>query len=444
MSLLMDLTGDLAREALRIVQTLSGKGHTAYFAGGCVRDALRGTVPSDFDIATTATPDEVEALFPKTVSVGRQFGVMLVLSESMTFEVATFRKEGGYVDGRHPTEVAFTVPQQDALRRDFTVNGLFYDPQSGEVIDFVGGRADLERRLIRAIGDPGQRFTEDKLRILRAVRFAATLHFEIEAATWQTVRAMAGEVQTVSPERIRDEISKMITRPGAGRGLELLLDSGLLRILLPELEALRGVSQQEAFHPEGDVWEHTRLLVDRLHHPSLVLAWSALLHDIGKPRTFAVRNDKITFYEHAPVGGKIAREIMMRLRFSNDEIEQVATCIDQHMAFADVRKMRSGKLKRMLARSTFPEELELHRADCEASHGMMENFDFLREKMKEYAAEDLKPKPFVNGHDLQTLGMKPGPPMKPLLEELYDLQLEGALKSREEALEFAARRLSGS
>ncbi len=437
----MDLTSESGRIASEIVQRLQKSGFTAFFAGGCVRDFLMSVPPQDFDIATTATPDQVEKLFTKTVPVGKQFGVMLVVEGEHTYEVATFRKDGGYVDGRHPTGVSFTVPEEDAKRRDFTVNGLFYDPSNGKVLDYVGGEGDIQSKMIRAIGDPALRFEEDKLRILRAIRFASTLGFEIEAGTWNTVKQMAGKINVVSPERIRDEIIKMFTRPGAARGFRLLADSGLMKEILPEVEALRGVAQPPEFHPEGDVFDHTAALLERLDHPPLELALAALFHDIGKPATYALRNGKITFYEHAPVGAKMVQSIMRRLRFSNEEIDRVSECVGQHMAFADVQRMRAGKLKRFVSRPTFQVELELHKIDCEASHGMVENYAFLKNKLKEYEAEDLKPEPLLNGHDLQALGMVPGPAMKPLLEELYDLQLEGTLKTKSEALEYAQKKI---
>jgi poly(A) polymerase len=428
--------------ALTIAKRLVEKGKIAYFAGGCVRDFLMNVAPHDFDIATDARPEEVESFFPKTVPVGRQFGVILVVDSGETFEVATFRREGGYADGRHPAYVAFTEPEEDAQRRDFTVNGLFYDPANGGVLDFVRGQSDIRDKIIRAIGDPTKRFDEDKLRILRAVRFASTLDFVIEKQTWDAVTAMAHQIRCVSPERIRDEVVKILTRGRAGRGLGLLSESGLLREILPEVEAMRNVRQPEAFHPEGDVFEHTQALLNRLENPTPVLALSALLHDVGKPNTYAVRNDKITFYEHAGIGAQMARRIMKRLRFSNDEIDQVAVCVENHMAFADVQRMRSGKLKRLMARPTFGDELELHRIDCEASHGMLQNFHFLKEKIKEFEREELKPKPFVNGHDLLELGMIAGPSMKPLLEEIYDAQLEGNIRTREEALAYAKNRIA--
>ena len=438
----MDLSGKKGRLAFAIAQTLKDHGFIAYFAGGCVRDHLMARQPQDFDIATTARPEEVEKLFPKTIPVGRQFGVVIVLDEETPFEVATFRCEGGYEDGRHPTQVSFTRPEEDAKRRDFTVNGLFYDPFENKVIDYVGGVKDLPRKLIRAIGDPAARFEEDKLRLLRAVRFASTLGFEIEAKTWDAVRRKADEIHAVSPERIREELVKIFTRSGAPRGFALLQESGLMKEVLPEIEAMRGVEQPEKFHPEGDVYEHTRLLLEHLHPPvSVILAFSALFHDVGKPKTSAIRKGRLTFYEHSEEGAVLAQEIMKRLRFSNEEIKGVCECVLNHMKFMDVKKMRAGKLKQFISRPYFQEEMELHRVDCVASHGMLDNYQFLQEKLKEYANEELKPKPLVNGNDLIALGMRPGPAMKPVLEELYELQLEGAHKTREEALVWLRQKI---
>lgn len=433
----MDLSEPKGRLAYAVANTLNEKGFTAYFAGGCVRDHLRGQKPQDFDIATTATPEQVEKIFRVTIPVGKQFGVMIVVEANIPFEVATFRCEGGYQDGRHPAHVSFTQSEEDAKRRDFTVNGMFYDPFTEKVIDFVGGMRDLSQKLIRAIGDPLARFEEDKLRLLRAVRFASTLGFEIEKKTWEALCGKAVKIHEVSPERVRDELVKIFTRSGAARGYELLSKSGLMKEILPEVEMLRGVKQPENFHPEGDVYEHTRLLLEHLRPPvSVILAFSALFHDIGKPKTAAIRKGRLTFYEHSEEGVKIACEIMRRLRFSNEEIDGVSECIANHMKFMDVRKMRAGKLKQFISRPYFTEEMELHRVDCTASHGMLDNLTFLQEKLREYEHEELKPKPLVSGNDLIKLGMKPGPAMKPILEEAFVLQLEGHFKDREEALEW--------
>ena len=434
----MDLSEKKGRLALGIARALKTKGFTAYFAGGCVRDHLMGEKPQDFDIATTAKPEEVEALFAKTVPVGKQFGVMLVIEEEIQFEVATFRCEGGYQDGRHPSHVSFTHPEEDARRRDFTVNGLFYDPFEQRVIDYVNGVSDISGKMIRAIGDPDARFEEDKLRLLRAIRFASTLDFEIEKKTWEAVCKKSPEIHAVSPERIREELVKIFTRPGAARGFVLLSESGLMKEVLPEIEALRGVQQPENFHPEGDVFEHTRLLLVNLRPPvSTILAFAALFHDVGKPKTSAMRKGRLTFYEHSEEGVKIAQGVMRRLRFSNDEIDGVCECVLNHMKFMDVKKMRIGKLKRFISRFHFNEEMELHRIDCVASHGMLDNYEFLQEKLKECSTEELKPKPLVTGHDLMAMGMQPGPAMKPILEELYELQLEGQFQTKEDALAVA-------
>lgn len=441
----MNLNTEQARTALDVARKLKDAGHSVVFAGGCVRDFLMGRAPQDFDLATSALPEQVEGLFSKTLAVGKQFGVILVIQNGVNVEVTTFRREGSYKDGRHPTEVSFTDDREDALRRDFTVNGLFYDPFVDKVLDYVDGQQDIRLRQIRAIGNPQDRFEEDKLRLLRAVRFAANLDFEIESRTWEALRSLAPQIHQVSPERIRDELVKIFTRPGAARGYELLSASGLMKEILPEIDAMKGVEQQPDYHPEGDVFIHTRMLLEKLDHPSLTLAFAALFHDVAKPVTFARREDgRITFYEHAPIGADMTRRIMKRLRFSNQEIEDVALCVANHMKFGDAMKMRSGKLKQFVAHAQFTEGLELHRIDCLSCHGMLDNYQFLQEKIRQFAEEDLKPKAFLNGHDLMTLGMPAGPEMKPVLEEAYVLQLEKQLNSRDEALEWARRRLKSS
>jgi len=441
----MNLNSKAAQAAYRVAEKLKSEQHHVVFAGGCVRDFLMKKTPQDFDLATSATPDEVESIFPKTVAVGKQFGVILVIDHDEQIEVTTFRRDGGYCDGRHPSEISFTDDKEDALRRDFTVNGLFYDPFSRQVLDYVGGEADLQKKVIRAIGDPAKRFEEDKLRLLRAVRFAANLDFSIEANTWREVVRLAPQIHQVSPERIRDELVKIFTRPGAARGFDLLSESGLMREILPEVEAMRGVQQQPDFHPEGDVFVHTRLLMEKLDQPSVTLAFAALFHDIAKPVTAGKRDDgRITFYEHAPIGAEMTRGIMKRLRFSNQMIDDTAILVANHMKFGDAMKMRSGKLKMFIAHEQFQEGLELHRIDCMSCHGMLENYHFLQEKQKALTAEELKPKPFLSGHDLLALGMAAGPAMKPFLEEVYILQLEGQFKDKAEALDWARIRLKHS
>ncbi len=428
--------------ATEIVKRFRSQGFEAYFAGGSVRDMLLGEDPKDYDIATSAKPEEVKKIFPKTVLVGEKFGVVIVVLEEENFEVATFRAEGVYSDGRRPDTITFTSAKEDALRRDFTINGLLYDPLSEKVLDYVGGEKDIQGRRIQTIGDPEKRFGEDKLRLLRAVRFASTLSFELEKKTFETVKRLSSEIQGVSPERIRDELVKIFTRKGAGRGLELLSESGLLKEILPEVEAMKGVNQPPEFHPEGDVFVHTKLMLEKLDHPSTVLAFACLLHDVGKPLTYEVK-DRIRFNEHAEVGAEISERILERLRFSNREKEEIVICIKNHMRFKEVQHMRSGKLKWLLQQETFPEELELHRIDCASSHGNLENWEFLKRKLGEYSQEEIKPKPLVTGEDLLRLGFAEGPLVGKILEELKELQLEGELSSKEEALHWIKAHYGG-
>ena len=431
--------------ATSIVRRLREAGHTAYFAGGCVRDMVRGVEPHDIDIATSATPDQVQALFAHTVAVGAAFGVVLVMESGHQFEVATFRSDEAYIDGRRPTSVRYGSPEEDAHRRDFTINGLFFDPLTNQLIDFVHGREDIERKLVRTIGEPRHRFAEDKLRLLRCVRFAANLGYEIEAATFEAVKEMAAEIRVVSAERIREELIKILTRPHAGRGLELLDASGLLAQVLPEIAAMKGVEQPAEFHPEGDVFVHTRLMLDTLpSNPTTVLAFAVLLHDVGKPPTFERAPDRIRFNEHDRIGAEMAETILRRLRFPNDEIEKIVLCVREHMRFQFVKEMRPAKLKRILARETFPDELELHRIDCAASHRNLENYEFLKTRAAEMPPEVVKPPPLLTGHDLLALGLRPGPTVGQILREVEELQLEERLKSRAEALEFAKSRVTAA
>lgn len=428
--------------AVRLVQQLRDAGYLAYFAGGCVRDLVRGVEPHDYDIATAAPPAEIQRIFPRTVPVGAQFGVVLVLEDGYSFEVATFRSDESYADGRRPTAVRYATSEADAQRRDFTINGLFYDPLREEVIDYVGGRADIAAQVVRCIGEPAQRFTEDKLRLLRAVRFAANLGYTIESATWSAMVAMADQVSVVSAERVRDELIKTFRRPGAGRGLELLEASGLLRVVLPEVAALRGVEQPPQFHPEGDVFTHVRLMLDALPpNPDVTLVFAVLLHDIGKPATFQRGPDRIRFNEHDKVGAEMTARVLRRLRFSNEQIEQITVLVRDHMRFQHAQEMRLAKLKRWVARPTFPLELELHRLDCLASHGKLDNYEFLRAKAIELPAEVARPVPLLTGDDLLALGFRAGPRVGQVLQEAEELQLEERLKSREEALAWARQRL---
>jgi poly(A) polymerase len=430
---------ELFKTATSIVKRLKDAGFVTLFAGGCVRDALRDVPPKDIDIATRATPEDVQRLFSRTVPVGAQFGVVRILESGFEFEVATFRADGIYLDGRRPTAVKYSTPEQDAQRRDFTVNGMFYDPLTGAVVDYVGGRADIERKLIRAIGNPDARFAEDRLRLLRAIRFSALLQFDIEEQTWEATRRSANKVTVVSPERIRDELMKILGSPFRVRGFDLLDESGLLAVILPEVERLKGCEQPPQFHPEGDVFVHTRLMLELLPPDAdALLAMSVLLHDIGKPPTqsYDAENDRIRFNGHDKVGAEMAEEVMRRLRFSRHEIETVSEAVRNHMVFKDVQRMRPAKLKRFMARPTFDLELGLHRVDCLSSHGELDNHEFLRKKSEEFSQEPLIPVPLVRGGDLLALGLKPGPKIGELLEAVQTAQLEGEVSSREEALQL--------
>jgi len=422
--------------ARSIVERLRAKGFQALYAGGCVRDRLLGLEPHDYDVATNARPEQVMALFPRTVPVGAQFGVILVLEQGKEIQVATFRGDGAYLDGRHPESVVYTNAEGDARRRDFTVNGLFLDPLKQEILDFVGGRKDLQARLLRAIGDPGQRFAEDKLRLLRAVRFATTLEFDIDPETWRAIRQWAPEIHTVSAERIREELVKILLSPNRLRGFDLLDESGLLREILPEMEALKGCDQPPDFHPEGDVFIHTRLMLSMLGpEVSLQLVLSVLFHDIGKPATRVVdETGRIRFNGHEGVSAEMSLRLLQRLRFPNEVIDAVLPAVRLHMSFKDVPNMRVATLKRMMARPTFEDELELHRVDCLASHGMLDNHATLIAKREEFSHEPLIPEPLVTGHDLITLGWKPGPRFAEILSAVQTRQLEGVLHTREEAL----------
>lgn len=426
--------------AKRIVQRLRAAGHEAYFAGGCVRDRLLGREAHDIDVATSAHPEDVQKLFPRTVAVGAQFGVIVVLEEGTEFQVATFRADGVYIDGRRPESVTFCTAEGDALRRDFTVNGLFYDPIGDRVLDFVGGAEDLKSGLIRCIGEPAERFQEDKLRLLRGIRFAATLGFQIDPPTWAALRAQAASISTVSAERIREELVKIFLHPSRVRGFDLLDESGLLEILLPEITAMKGCEQPPEFHPEGDVFVHTRLMLSLLPETvSVPLVFSVLLHDIGKPPT-ALRDEtgRIRFNGHESVSAAMTEEIFGRLRFSNALTEATVVAVKNHMAFKDVRNMRVATLKRFLARPTMDDELELHRVDCLGSHGLLDNYEFLLAKRGEFSREPLIPPPLVTGRDLIALGWKPGPFFKRILDAVQVRQLEGTISSRESALEWVA------
>jgi poly(A) polymerase len=437
--------------AISIVGTLRESSHKAYLVGGCVRDLLLGREPADYDVTTDAIPEEVMRIFPDTYAVGAQFGVVLVplprpkslvsKDENDVVEVATFRSDIGYSDGRHPDQVRFSKdPREDVERRDFTINGLLLDPVTNEVLDFVGGREDLDAGIIRTIGDPERRFAEDKLRMLRAVRFAARFDYAIEPATLRAIQKLASQIEQVSRERVRDELGKMLTEGQARRAFLLLDETGLLHEVLPEVEAMKGVEQPPQFHPEGDVFVHTLLLLEKLPHPCpAILAWGGLLHDVGKPATFRIAPDRIRFDGHVDVGVKIAEEICRRLRFSNDDTEQVLALIDNHMRFAHVQQMKESTFKRFVRMPRFDEHLQLHRMDCESSHGDLASYDFTREKMAEIPSAAMRPAPLITGDDLIAAGYAPGPQFKKILSAVEDGQLEGHLRSREEAMAFVVR-----
>jgi len=422
--------------AEKIVQMLTQAGHVAVYAGGCVRDALLQRPYPDVDIATSATPDQVQSLFPKASDPqGKAFGVIRLRIDEHVFEIATFRVDGPYLDGRRPSSITFTTAEEDAKRRDFTINGMFFNPLQNQLLDYVAGQADLSTKTIRAIGDPVSRFTEDRLRLFRAIRFAVQLGFEMEPATWKALIQLSPSSNVISPERVRDELIKIFTSLDPARGFDLLHQSGLLAVWIPELLEMRGCAQSPEHHPEGDVWVHTRLLLTHLKNPSPVLALSALLHDIGKPRTSKTDPDgRIRFFGHEGVGARMAEEILRRLRFPNDEINAITACIANHMAFKDAPNMRVSTLKRLLARPTFLEELELHRIDCSSCHGQLDIHAFLTAKMTEFSQEEIKPKPLLTGNDLQQLGIKPGPSMGKILHQLMDEQLEGKFTDRDGAL----------
>jgi len=427
-----------------ICETLRRNGYQAFLVGGCVRDLLLGREPADYDVTTDATPDQVIGLFPENVAVGAQFGVVLIPQEELKVEVATFRSDIGYSDGRHPDRVSFSkTAEEDVQRRDFTINGLLMRHDTGEVLDYVGGQADLRAKVIRAIGDPDRRFTEDKLRMLRAVRFAARFGFEIESDTLRAIRRHVEEIRQVSPERLRDELTKMLTEGTARRAIELLDETGLLQQVLPEIAAMKGVEQPPQFHPEGDVWIHTRLMLEALlAGVSPTLAWGVLLHDVGKPPTF--KGDRIRFDGHVDVGVRMAEEICRRLRFSNENTEQILALVDNHMRFKDVESMRASTLKRFVRLPHFDEHLALHRVDCLSSHGNLDSYELVRRFIAETPPEQVRPERLITGDDLQAMGFRPGPVFSQILGSLEDAQLEGEVKTREEAAQFVLKQFGAN
>jgi len=430
------------QHALQVIQTLHQAGFLAFLVGGCVRDLLLNREPADYDVSTDATPDDVMRIFPKTYAVGAQFGVVLVaVGENETVEVATFRNDLGYSDGRHPDEVRFSkTPQEDVQRRDFTINGLLLDPLTDEVLDYVGGRKDLEQGIIRTIGDPEKRFGEDKLRMLRAVRFASRFGYILEMNTMTAIQKLAPQISRVSAERVRDELTKMLTEGKARLAFFMLYASRLLQQVLPEIAAMKGIEQPPEFHPEGDVFIHTLLLLDNLPDPCTpTLAWGALLHDVGKPATFRKAPDRIRFDNHVDVGVKIAEGICQRLHFPNEHTEQIIALVDNHMRFMDAMRMNESTLKKFLRMPKFEEHLELHRLDCLASNGKMGSYDFVKQKLDSMPPEAMRPAPLVTGDQLIAAGYEPGPRFKAILAAVEDAQLENRLTNSEEAMVFIRR-----
>src|SRR5467141_852275 len=432
-----------------ICDTLRGSGYQGLLVGGCVRDVLLGREPADYDVTTDATPEQVARLFPESIAVGAQFGVILIPRDGLKVEVATFRADAGYSDGRHPDAVVFArSPKEDVRRRDFTINGLLMRHDTGEVLDYVGGHADLRAEIIRAIGEPDRRFREDKLRLLRAVRFAARFGFKIEPETFDAIHRHAREINQVSAERLRDELTKLLTEGAARRGLELLDETGLLPEVLPEIVAMKGVQQPPQFHPEGDVWVHTRLMIEQL--PAGVpptLAWGVLLHDVGKPATFKSAEetgDRIRFDGHVDVGVRMTQVIARRLRFSNEDLEQIVALVANHMRFKDVEQMRASTLKRFIRLPRFEEDGEVDGFDCMSSHKRLESYGFVTRVLAETPTEEIRPPRLLTGDDLLEMGHKPGPLFREILHAVEDAQLEGRLRTKEEAREFVRRDLDST
>lgn len=437
--------GPFYSAARNIVKTLHNKGYRAFFVGGCVRDAILGLHPEEFDITTSATPSEIRQIFEHTVPVGESFGVVLVLVDDFKFEVATFRKEWGYQDGRRPSEVSYSEDERDdVVRRDFTINGFLYNPVTDELFDHVNGLKDLERGVIRTIGDPIERFNEDKLRMIRAVRFSSRFEFRIEEKTLHAVKALADRITEVSAERLREEIVRIITQKNPGSGLKMLKQTDILGYILPEVQAMDDVPQPAEFHPEGDVFKHTCIVLEKLYDntggkPGSELAMGALLHDIGKPPTFE-HSDRIRFNGHDRVGAAMALKICKRLRFSKKQTERITSLVREHLKFKDVFNMRESTLRRFISIPYFKEHMDLHLADCQGSHGMTEAYEFVKNKLEEYSNTEIKPKLLISGHDLIDMGFQPGPEFSEILNAVEEQQLEGTIKSKKEALEFVEER----
>jgi len=432
---------DARQFADQICRALRDNSHQAYLAGGCVRDILLGREPVDYDVATDATPERVQELFPDSLAIGAKFGVIVVTDGLLHVEVATFRSDSGYSDGRHPDHVEYaSTPEEDVKRRDFTINGLMLDPFTNHVLDYVGGRDDLRAGIVRAIGNPTERFAEDKLRMIRAVRFAARFRYAIEASTFIAITKLASDILQVSAERIRDELTKILTEGAARRGFELLDETKLLPEILPEIARMKGVEQPPQFHPEGDVWTHTLMMLEQLPAGcSATLAWGVLLHDVGKPPTFTPPsgpNGRIRFDQHVEVGTQMAIDICNRLRFSNDDTEQIAALVANHLRFKDVAQMKLSTLKRFIRLNRFEEHLALHQLDCLSSHRNLDAYEFVRQFIAETPTEQVRPPRLVTGEDLKDLGYHPGPLFKKMMGAIEDAQLNGTIHNREEALQL--------
>lgn len=441
-------------KAIIIIRRLREEGYEAYLAGGCVRDFLLGKPPQDYDIASDAKPETVQRLFPQTMAVGAKFGVVLVILDGDAFEVASFRHDGPYLDGRRPSQVRFASLREDIFRRDFTINGMMYDPIHDRVIDLVGGTEDLRRGLVRAIGDPRERFEEDRLRMVRAVRFAANLGFTIAEDTFTAIQGHAPKITEISWERIGEEITRILTEGGAKRGFELLDASHLLRAILPEVEALKGVEQSPDYHPEGDVFTHTLLALDHLTvssdqtprsspltpHPCETLAYGCLLHDVGKPPCMKREGERITFYNHTEKGAEMAVEILKRLKRSRAVWERVAFLVKNHLRHTQAPKMRLSTLKRFLGEEGIEELLELTRVDALSSNGDLQYYDFCKQKLAELKQEEIHPEPLLKGRDLNAMGFSPGPIFSTILKEIEEAQLNGEIGTREQAMEWVRRR----
>jgi poly(A) polymerase len=434
--------------ALAIVQQLEKAGFQAYWVGGCVRDMLMGREPKDYDVATNATPDQVISIFPNALAIGKAFGVVQVVIEGEPHDVATFRRDISYEDGRHPTSVVFTSAEEDARRRDFTINGLFYEPVREQLVDYVGGQSDIAARVVRTIGRPEQRFSEDALRMLRAIRFSSTLEFTIEPETLSAIRAMSPRITKVSAERIQHELTLLLTEsPRAGNGLKMLRESGLLKFILPEVEQMSGQDQPPAYHPEGDVFTHTVMMLNAMRNPSIALAYAVLLHDVGKPATAEKTvepdgSERWRFHGHAKTGSEMAEQIMRRLKLPNREIEMVAHCIRNHMHFIDVQKMRRSTLRQFVGTPTFPIELELHRLDCLSSHGDLANHAFLEKFLNDLQNEPALPPPWITGNDILSLGIPTGREVGVWHKKAYEAQLEGRFENREDLLAWLRSELA--